>query len=174
MKIIRMLLLISMLCLPAAAAEEMPAVREKDGTNAAELRPLLNSFAALGEGYMEKVLRGLKVISATEEARSGEWEEMKEVLAEFAKGDIKSSAIWFVRPDGSYYTLEKGPTGENLNDRFYFPRLMEGKEISGELVLSKSTGKRSAIVAVPVKKNEIVIGGLGVSLDIEEISRMAG
>ena len=63
-------------------------------------------------------------------------------------------------------------TGLNLRDREYFPRLMAGEEIIGELVLSKSTGKRTVIVAVPIKKNGKTIGALGTSLAVDEISRM--
>jgi hypothetical protein len=68
--------------------------------------------------------------------------------------------------------VEKGLTGLNLSDRLYFPRLMAGEEITGDLVLSKSTGKRTAIVAVPVRENGKIIGALGTSLSVEGISRM--
>jgi hypothetical protein len=173
MKIVRMtLFFLLVLSLPAIAAEKKAPVQDKTGVSTAELKLLLNSFAALGEGHMETVVRGLELISATEEARSGEWEKMGGLLAEFKKSGIKAAAVWFVLPDGSYYTVEKGLTGLNLSDRPYFPRLMAGEEITGELVLSKSTGKRSAVVAVPIKKNGKVIGALGTSLSVEGISRM--
>jgi methyl-accepting chemotaxis protein len=171
MKIARIILFFMVLSLPAMA-EEMAPVQSRGGINIADLRLLLNSFAALGEGHIEKVLHGLKLISVTEEARSGEWEKMRGVLAEFSRSGIKASAVWFVRPDGSYYTLEKGLTGLNLRDRQYFPQLMAGGEITGDLVLSKSTGKRTAIVAVLIKKNGKIIGPLGTSLAVEDISRM--
>jgi hypothetical protein len=173
MKIVRItLFLLFVLSLPAIAAEERSPVQEKTGVNTAELRLLLNSFVALGEGHLESVRHGLELIAATEEARSGEWEKMKGLLAEFGRSGIKAAAVWFMLPDGSYYTVEKGLTGLSLTDVSFFPRLMAGEEITGYLAFSKSTGKRSAIVAVPIKKNGKVIGALGTSLSVEDISRM--
>ncbi|MDH4230567.1 MAG: cache domain-containing protein [Nitrospirota bacterium] len=172
MRTARMILFFFVLSLPATAAEEMASVQEQGGVNAADLRLLLNSFGALGEGHVENVLRGLRIMSVTEEAQSGEWDKMKGMLAEFGRSGIKAACVWFVRPDGSYYTPEKGLTGLNLRYREYFPGLMAGGEIIGDLVLSTSTGKRSVIVAVPVKKNGKIIGALGTSLAVEDISRM--
>jgi len=173
MKTARVILFFLLFALPAVAAENTAAtVQNQRGERVTDLRLLLNSFGALGEGHVENVLRGLKLISVTEEAQSGEWENMKKVLAELGRTGIKAAAVWFARPDGAYYSLEKGLTGLNLRDREYFPRLMAGEEIIGELVLSKSTGKRTVIVAVPIKKNGKTIGALGTSLAVDEISRM--
>jgi hypothetical protein len=171
-KIVCMILFFLVLPLPAIAAEEMSPVQDQGGITIANLRLLLNSFAALGEGYVENVLRDLKVISVTEEVKSGEWENMRGILAEVGRSGIKAAAVWFVRPDGSYYTVEKGLTDQNLSDHQYFPRLMAGEEIRGDLVISKSTGKRTAIVAVPIKKNGKIIGALGTSLAVEDMSSM--
>jgi hypothetical protein len=104
--------------------------------------------------------------------RSGEWDTMKGLLTKFSKSGINASAVWFAYPDGSYYTVEKGLTDQNLRDRSYFPVLMAGNDVVGYLVISKTTGKRSAVIAVPVNKDEKVIGALGVSLSVEEMSRM--
>ncbi|MGE5174430.1 MAG: cache domain-containing protein [Betaproteobacteria bacterium] len=172
MKTARTALFILTLSLPAMAAEETSPVPGQGEINTANMRLLLNSFAALGEGHVEKILASLKIISVTEEAQSGEWEKMRGVLAEFERSGIKAAAVWFVRPDGSYYTVEKGLTGQNLRDRNYFPGLMAGADVVGDLVLSKSTGKRTAIVAVPIRKDAKVIGALGASLAVEDISRM--
>jgi hypothetical protein len=173
MKIVRMtLFFLLVLSLPAIAAEKRSPVQDKTEVSTAELRLLLNSFAALGEAHVESVVRGLELISVTEEARSGEWEKMRGLMAEFGRSGVKASAVWFVLPDGSYYTVEKGLTGLKLSDRPYFPRLMAGEEITGNLVLSKSTGKRTAIVAVPIKRDGKIIGALGTSLSVDDTSRM--
>ena len=172
MKIARMILFFLVLSLPAMSSGEMTPVQEEGGISTADLRLILNSFAALGEGHVENVLRGLRIISVTEEARSGEWEKMRELLAEFDRSGIKAAAVWFVLPDGSYYMVGKGLTDQNLSDRPYFPRIMAGEEITGDLVIGKVTGMRNAVVAVPVKKNGKIIGALGASLALEEMSRM--
>jgi hypothetical protein len=172
MNILKIILLFLALSLPAMAVEETSPVLDQVGINMAAMRLLLNSFAALGEGHVEQVLRGLKLISVTEEAQSGEWEKMKGLLTAFERSGVKAAAVWFVRPDGSYYSVKKGLTGQNLRDRDYFPGLMAGADVIGDLVISKSTGKRTAIVAVPIRTKGKMIGALGASLAVENISRM--
>ena len=138
----------------------------------ADMRIILNTYTALAEEHIEGILRGLKVLSFTEEARSGDWNAMKGLLAEFSRSGITSAAVWYARTDGRYYTAEKGLTDRNIGDRPYFPRLMAGDNVVGALVVSKSTGKRVAVVAVPIEKGGKVIGAFGVSMSAREVSRM--
>jgi methyl-accepting chemotaxis protein len=49
---------------------------------------------------------------------------------------------------------------------------MSGKEVFGDLVISKSTGHRSVIVAVPVTAGERVVGAVGVSLRVRLLSQL--
>ena len=135
------------------------------------MRILLNTFTALAEEQIRGVERSLKILSATEEAKSGDWNAMKGLLTELSSGGINAAAVWYARTDGSYYTVEKGLTDQNISDRPYFPRLLSGENIVGDLVISKSTGKRTAIIAVPIWKDGKVIGGLGVSISLDEVSR---
>lgn len=133
-------------------------------------RVSLNAYAALVEQEFEGAGNGLRVLAASENAVSGDWNRIKGPLAIFAKGTPTSAAVWFARPDSSYFTVETGLTDQNLRNRDYFPALMAGKEVIGALVVSKSTGKRSAIIAVPVQDGERVIGALGVSIAMEKVA----
>jgi hypothetical protein len=171
MKIATATLAILFLALSLPAAGEGHAVQDASEVNTVELRLLLNSFGALGEGQIENVLERLRIIAATQEAQSGEWEKMRSLLQELETSGIPAAAIWFVRPDGSYYSLKQGLNEQNLKDRDYFPKLMAGADITGDLVISKSTGKRTAIVAVPLRKGDEIIGALGTSLAVEAMSR---
>lgn len=133
-------------------------------------RVALNGYEALVEQEFACAQNGLRTLAATGDVASGDWEHIKEPLAQFARGVPVSAAVWFARPDGSYFSVEAGLTGQNIKDRRYFPALMAGKEITGELVVSKSTGKRSTIIAVPVRKDGHVIGALGASIDMEKVA----
>jgi C4-dicarboxylate-specific signal transduction histidine kinase len=92
------------------------------------------------------------------------------LLSSLGANDIPANAIWFVIPDGFYYTVEKGFTGLNLSDRSYFPGLMAGQSVLGTLVVSRSTGKRSVIIAEPVHFADQVIGAVGVSYSVDQLS----
>lgn len=171
MKTARIVVLLLALSMPAAAVENPAPGRQQQAT-IADLQSHLNSFAALAEDHVAGVLRDLKLLAVTQEAQSGKWENIKPLLAELRKSGIQAAAVWFVRPDGSYYTTEKDLTGLNLRERAYFPKIMNGEDVAGSLVVSKSTGKRSAVVAAPILKNGAIVGGLGASLEAEEVSAM--
>ena len=143
-----------------------------DGDNKIALDPAisLNGYAALVGQQFGQIRTGLRILAASENAASGDWTRIKGPLGILARGTPTNAAVWFARPDGSYFTVEGGLTGENIKGRDYFPKLMAGNEVAGALVVSKSTGQRSAIVAVPVTARKRIIGALGVSVAMEKMA----
>lgn len=174
MKIVQILFLLLFISLPSLAGETMSTVDTTGtaGARVADMRILLNAFTAVAEDHIAGTLRGMKILSESGEVRSGDWNAMKGTLAEFSRSEINAAAVWYARPDGHYYTVEKGLVDQSLSDRPYFPRLMAGTIVVGDLVISKSTGKRTAILAVPIWKNGKVSGALGLSLSSDKMSRM--
>lgn len=133
-------------------------------------RIALNAYMALVEQEFVDTRTELRILAASENAATGDWDRIKGPLAILAESTPTSAAVWFARPDGSYFTIDGGLTNQNISDRSYFPQLRAGKEVKGDLVLSKSTGKRSAIIAVPVQAGGRVIGALGVSIAMEKVA----
>jgi hypothetical protein len=174
MNTVKILILLLMVSLPAVAGGSVSAVDTKDngGTRLVDVRILLNTYTALAEEHFNGILRGLKILAVTEEARNGDWNALKGPLTEFSRSGINAAAVWYARTDGSYYTVEKGLTDQNISDRPYFPRLTAGNNVVGDLIISKSTGKRAAVIAVPILEDGKVIGALGVSVSADEVSRM--
>jgi methyl-accepting chemotaxis protein len=150
----------------------IPFSAQADERHALDPRVGLNAFAALVDQQLDSIRSGLRILAATEDVASGDWDRIKGPLAQFANDKPTNAAVWFVRPDGSYFTIQMGLTDQNLKDREYFPRLMAGQEVVGNLVISKSTGKRSAVVAAPVQKDGRVIGALGVSVAMEKVAAL--
>lgn len=133
-------------------------------------RITLNAYSALVDLQFEDTRNSLRVLAASENAKSADWRRIKGPLVTFAKSAPNSAAIWFARPNGSYFTVAAGRTDQSLKDRSYFPVLMAGREVFGDLVVSKSTGKRSAIIAVPVQIGGRTVGALGVSMSMEKVA----
>lgn len=127
------------------------------------------AIMTMSDEYLTGVQRSLRLLALTEEVKSGDWDRMKGVLAGYSARDIEA-AVWFARPDGSYYTVDKGLTDQNIKDRPYFPKAVAGHETLGDLVISKSTGKYVAVVTAPVKQGDAVVGILGASIYLERIS----
>ncbi len=136
-----------------------------------DMQIALHSVRALAEVRLHDVAATLKLLADTNQVESGDWATMKPLLTSLGNTGILANAIWFVRPDGYYYTVEKDYTGLNLSQRSYFPGLMAGESVLGTLVISLSTGKRSVIIAEPVfDEARHVIGGLGVSYSVDQLS----
>lgn len=134
-----------------------------------ELKCGLEVVVAETEEQVGGMVKAMDLLTMTEEVRSGDWERMVGLLTKL-KEDNLTAAIWYVLPDGSYWTVEKGAVEANLSDRDYFPGLMGGETQLGDVVVSKSTGKTSLIAAVPVEVDGDVVGGLGASIFLEDLS----
>lgn len=126
---------------------------------------------ALTENHLQSLVSTMQVLALTEEVRAGSWEGMEGLLSRFSQ-DQSPAAVWFALPDGSYYTVEVGKASGNLSDRSYFPKVMAGATVVGDLVVSKSTGKQSVIAAVPVNNGGQVAGALGISVYLDDLSEI--
>jgi ketosteroid isomerase-like protein len=135
-----------------------------------DARVALHSVRVIPEWRLGDVGRALSVVVDTDEVKSSIWENMVGLLGRLAAADPQANAIWFVRPDGFYYSVELGFTNLSLAERSYFPGLMAGQSVLGALVISLSTGKRSVIIAEPVSVAGQVIGGVGVSYSVDQLS----
>ena len=71
---------------------------------------------------------------------------LKSVFPMFPEAEL----IFFAKTDGSYIA-DTGPANANLSDRDYFKEAMStGKTAVSSLLISKSTGKKIFVIAVPV------------------------
>ena len=141
-------------------APSVPAIDGRIGVAAA---------VALADDHIQCMVHSIELLAMTEEVRSGRWEKMRGLLTKFKEVQIPA-VVFFALPDGSYYTVDKGKTDQNLKDRAYFRKVMAGEKAIGDLVVSRSTGKKVVVAAVPIKKGEKVIGVLGVSIHLDRLS----
>ncbi len=139
------------------------------GTNKIDAEMGVSALVTLAEGHINGYMNSLEALAITQEVRSAQWEEMEELLEKVEDAGTGGIA-WFVLPDGSYYTVDLGLTDQNLSDRDYFEGLMDGNKVLGPLVVSKATGKESLVAAVPVRSGGDVIGAVGSSIFLEELS----
>ncbi len=130
----------------------------------------LAAFVAIADGHLQKMTDSLRVLALSEEARAASWAKIERPLGEVAK--LNAAALnWFALPDGSYWSVQNGKEQGNLSSRAYFPKLLAGKTVIGDLVVSKATSKSVAIVAVPVKgRDGSVVGVLGASVYLKPLS----
>lgn len=126
----------------------------------------LSAMMAATDSRLLVVLRTYEVVAATSDAKSANWERVQPLLSVLETNE-PDARTWYANPDGSYYTIIDGLTTANLMSRSYFPGVLSGNESVGTVVVSHSTGRNTAIVAVPVKENGAVIGVLGASIYLD-------
>ena len=135
-------------------------------------RVALASLIALSDGHLQKMADSLRLVAATDAARSADWEKIKGPLSEVEKINVPA-LIWFALPDGSFWTAQEGRSRESLATRPYFPRVLAGQTVIGDLVVSKTTGKSVAIIAVPIlRRDKSVAGALGCSVYLDKLSAL--
>jgi hypothetical protein len=159
--------ILSVLCIPtlgvAQSSTGAAAPTEEDANS------LLSAFISYTDLRVRSVQRSVEILAATPDVRSASWTNMKDLLKGYQESD-EGLILWYARPDGTYYTADKGFMDKTLTDRVYFPDLMAGRKITGALVVSKATGQRSAIIAVPIEVDGKVVGAVGVSLFLDKLS----
>lgn len=130
----------------------------------------LGATVKLTEQYLLHALDALRLIAASPATRSGIWPEILPAMATLKKA-VPGAAL-YIEPDGNYYSVEKGYTRINLSDRDYFDPLFSGEEIHGSLIYSRSTGKQSAFMAVPVFEGEEVTGAVALSIFVDDFQQL--
>jgi hypothetical protein len=146
----------------AAIAGPVPSLDGRIGISAA---------VALADSHIRSVVHALDLSAMTEEVRSGNWNKMLPLLTKFKEVQIPA-VVFFALPDGSYYTVEKGKTDLNIKDRAYFAKVMASTPTLGDLVVSRSTGRKVMVATVPVKQGANVIGALGAAIHLDKLSEL--
>lgn len=156
-----------------ANAQERPTTTEDTAPAfSVDGRIALHSLMSLSDGHLQKLADVLTMLAKTEGARTGEWKNIRGSLGEAARVNVPA-AFWFATPNGSYWSLTQGHIEAKLTDRPYFPRVLAGQTVIGDLVVSRSTNRNTAIVAVPVRgRNNAVVGLLGASVHLDSLSAL--
>jgi ABC-type amino acid transport substrate-binding protein len=136
---------------PAPAAGEVP------------VRTMLSALSSLVGTRMHGISAALESLALSSDIRSGDWEKVRPLLVRL-ESDYPEARFWYARPDGSYYTTVDNLTSTNIRDRPYFPVVLAKQTSIGTIVLSKTTGKYSAVIAVPVISGGNVTNILGASV----------
>lgn len=157
----------------ALATSILPVVCPAQSTAGADVQRMLASFSRYTELRLDSVKQCLQIVASTTEAGSARWEDIRPLVIGYQERD-PTLAVWYALPDGTYYTANQGLMEVKLGDRPYFPDLLAGKIVRGALVISKSTGKRSAVIAVPVMKDGRMVAAVGASLFLEVLSDQIG
>lgn len=151
------------------AVASWTAIPQGDESLEVSAQSLVSATAALVDAQLGDLLFMMGILASTSDVQAGDWNGMQELLGRFELLPVPFN-IWYLLPDGNYYKVDTGLTGSNLSDREYFPRVMAGETTVGDLVVSKSTGRKSMVMTVPIEHGGEVIGALGATVYLDDLS----
>ena len=131
---------------------------------------VLSALSSLITTRMHGIAAAMGSLALTSDLQSGDWDRIRPILTHLEK-EHPEARFWYANPDGSYYTTVDNLTSANLKDRSYFPGVLAGKTSIGTIVVSKSTGRYTAIIAVPVIDRGLVKGMLGTSIYCDTLEK---
>lgn len=100
--------------IPAQTPSGQPEPAEPGFTVSGEVA--LSALLSLGDGYLTKMADSLEILAASDSVRTGEWERVREPLADLAERNV-AALNWFALPDGSYWSVQEGRAKGNLSRR---------------------------------------------------------
>ena len=145
------------------------AARADEPDMRVDARVVLHAYRAIVEDEIADIVTGLRTLAQTEEARSASWDRAAGPLSAFAKM-VPGRNVFLFLPDGAYYIVGTGLQQRKVDDRPYFKQLFAGHVVKGELVVSRSSGKKISVIGVPVESDGKVVAAVGASIDLEAFS----
>jgi hypothetical protein len=144
------------------------AAEKAEGSKDASPQMMLGAATHYVDTILSNAADSLTLIASSPEAKKGEWKGIRPYLAQIKE---KLPGVYsFILPNGDYYTLDRDFTNLNLSNRGYFKPLFAGNTVKGFPIFSRSTGKRSVFVAVPIVVDGKVTGALGISVFLDELN----
>src|SRR6056297_71188 len=139
---------------------------------------LVLDYYQLMSGYiMTDLFSFLNELALKPFTREGNWPLIKkdierklEVIERDHKEFNYPGIYLYANPDGSYYTNIRNFTGENISDRPYFKKLLANEKVKGYPVVSRTTGIKSCVFAVPSLKAGHPTGFVGMALYMEPLN----
>lgn len=130
----------------------------------------LSTLMSLTDMRMHGIFAAMESLSLTSDLKSGDWDHIRPLITSL-ESSYPEARFWYANTDGSYYTTVDNLTSANLKDRPYFPGVLAGNASIGTIVVSKSTGRYTAIIAVPIVKDGKVSGILGTSVYCDTLEK---
>ncbi len=130
---------------------------------------------AMGE-MLSSSIKELKIFSERKAVQDMDWDKFKDNLREMIKlsdGEFVTGIMADSQGNTNYITLDKEGTASTA-DREYFKKIMQGSQYAiSNVLVSKSTGKKTFVIAIPIKdQNGNAKGMLGCTVNMDKIRQV--
>lgn len=128
------------------------------------------------KNQLEIIIRDLEstmnMLSESQFITSMDPETMDELLKKTVDHHSMISQMYVMNKTGKQIYKTSGTLGDR-SDRDYFKSAIQGKLNYSEVIISGSTGKPIVVIALPVKRSDGIVGVIGASIDLNELSHLA-
>lgn len=170
-RIVSSMVLVSLL--PLAILGFMYSERSRVALTAGAERELelnLEMAAADVEGYIAESVEVLRTTASLSGIISMNPKEQKPVLQAVIKTHGEMTVMHSSGLDGMNVTKNDDSALNSVTDRVWFQNVANGAEWTAQTVVSKTTGKPSLVVAVPIKEGSTLKGVLAATIGLKKIS----
>lgn len=129
-----------------------------------------DSSATYVNGWIDTNLRMLRENSRLNDMVSMDGARQAPVLKAIVKEYPYIFLAHTVQPDGKNAARSDAEAPKDYADREYVQRVFAGAPIGRQFVISKTTGKPSFVVSVPITREGFVVGVLGIAMDIDDLT----
>ncbi|MCQ1537890.1 transporter substrate-binding domain-containing protein [Methanocalculus taiwanensis] len=112
----------------------------------------------------------LRLLAGTSDLISGEMDRIQPVLANLKSND-ETTTFSFISTDGNWYLSSDAIPRQDAGVRPYLATLLSGTPVTGVVITDPVTGREAAVVAVPVRSGDTVIGAVEALIDLTSLSR---
>jgi methyl-accepting chemotaxis protein len=123
--------------------------------------------------WVDKNLRALQTVASLPTVVTMQRDDQAKVLAA-----VKTAYPWMylvhtIGPNGTNVARSDDLPPSDYTDRQYFRDVMSnGKDVSWETVIGKTSKKPALVMSVPIRANGAVVGVMAAAMNVEDISRI--
>lgn len=123
------------------------------------------------ETWMDMHLKVLRQSAALDDMISMDTKRQVPILRAIADEYPWLSLLHTIAPDGKNMARSDAQTPKDYGDRVYFQQAMRGEPFGRQMLMSRTTGLPSLVLAVPIRNRaHTIIGVLGLTASIAELS----
>jgi methyl-accepting chemotaxis protein len=130
------------------------------------------SISAQLDEWVDKNVRVMRAVATLPQIRSMKADQQIATLETVQVAYPWMFLVQTIGPDGMNVARNDKKALTNYADRKYFQDSMNGKELTLQTLISRTNGKPSLVIALPIRENGQIVGVLQSAMAIEDISRI--
>ena len=123
------------------------------------------------DSWIDSNVSILRVAARLPEISTMNREEQEPILKAIQKEYPWMYLVFTVGPDGMNVARNDDLPLKDYSDRQYYQDIIEGKKLSWQTLIGKTSKKPSLVLAVPVKSDDRLVGVMAAAMTIDDISK---